>query len=183
MMSALRIVDTPVGDHERGPSGRAGARIELGMRRLLTGRTAFVIAHRLSTIRSADIIVVLDHGRIVERGTHDQLIAAQGLYTSLYGDQLVVRPPLDDASVVEHDDDVGASDRRQPVARSRTRVRPVSRRRIPSSMRRLLTGERFRVRDRPRCRSDSKRRQPVGDHERGPSGEQAPHRARDAAPA
>jgi len=61
-------------------------RIEHGLRRLLTGRTAFVIAHRLSTIQGADLIVVLDHGRIVEQGTHAELIAAGGLYTSLYGD-------------------------------------------------------------------------------------------------
>jgi len=53
---------------------------------LLHGRTAFIIAHRLSTIRDADLIVVLEHGQVVEQGSHDELIAARGLYTSLYGD-------------------------------------------------------------------------------------------------
>ncbi len=61
-------------------------RIEDGLRRLLAGRTAIVIAHRLSTIRQAGRIVVLEHGKIVEEGTHDELIAAQGRYYELYRD-------------------------------------------------------------------------------------------------
>ena len=64
-------------------------RIEVALRQLLAGRTAFVIAHRLSTIRDADVIVVLEHGRVVEQGSHDELITRDGLYTSLYGDWAV----------------------------------------------------------------------------------------------
>jgi ATP-binding cassette subfamily B protein len=61
-------------------------KIEAGMRRLLAGRTAIVIAHRLSTIRQAGRIVVLDGGRVVEEGTHDELIAREGAYWRLYRD-------------------------------------------------------------------------------------------------
>jgi ATP-binding cassette, subfamily B, bacterial len=60
--------------------------IEEGLRRLLSGRTSIVIAHRLSTIRQAGRIVVLEHGRITEQGTHDQLIDAEGSYYKLYRD-------------------------------------------------------------------------------------------------
>jgi len=61
-------------------------KIEQALRLLLAGRTAFIIAHRLSTIRNADLIVVLEHGEIVEQGSHDELLQRRGLYTSLYGD-------------------------------------------------------------------------------------------------
>ena len=60
-------------------------RIERALSQLLTGRTAFVIAHRLSTIQRADVIVVLEHGRVVEQGTHAELILTVGPYAQLYG--------------------------------------------------------------------------------------------------
>ena len=58
--------------------------VQEGMDRLMKGRTTFVIAHRLSTVRNSDCIMVLEQGRIIERGTHDQLIEEKGKYYQLY---------------------------------------------------------------------------------------------------
>ena len=65
-------------------------KLERALGRLLADRTAFVIAHRLSTIRNADLIVVLEHGQVVEQGSHAELMARRGLYTALYGDWAAV---------------------------------------------------------------------------------------------
>ncbi len=61
--------------------------IQTAMAQLMRGRTTFVIAHRLSTIRNADLILMMDQGRIVEQGTHDRLLAANGRYAELYRSQ------------------------------------------------------------------------------------------------
>lgn len=63
---------------------RTEALVQDGMDKLMQGRTVFVIAHRLSTVKNADVILVMDHGRIVERGSHDSLIAQRGMYYRLY---------------------------------------------------------------------------------------------------
>lgn len=81
------VADPPVMILDEATSSidtRTEALVQAGMDNLMQGRTVFVIAHRLSTIRNADSVIVLDHGRIIERGTHDQLIAQKGTYYQLY---------------------------------------------------------------------------------------------------
>jgi ATP-binding cassette, subfamily B, bacterial len=65
------------------------AAVQAALAEALAGRTAIVIAHRLSTVRAADLIAVVEHGLVVERGTHDELLAAGGRYAELYRTQFV----------------------------------------------------------------------------------------------
>lgn len=66
---------------------RTELRIQEAMLKLMKGRTSFVIAHRLSTIRNADMIMVIDGGRIVEKGSHEELIMQNGVYHNMYYNQ------------------------------------------------------------------------------------------------
>jgi ATP-binding cassette subfamily B protein len=72
--------------------------IQEAMRELMRDRTSFVIAHRLSTIRNADLILVMDHGRIVEQGSHEQLLAQNGFYAELYNSQFTSGMPEEAAA-------------------------------------------------------------------------------------
>ena len=81
------VADPPVMILDEATSSidtRTEAIVQRGMDALMKGRTTFVIAHRLSTVRNSDVIIVLDHGRIIERGSHDELIAKKGTYYQLY---------------------------------------------------------------------------------------------------
>ncbi|MCR5694919.1 MAG: ABC transporter ATP-binding protein/permease [Clostridia bacterium] len=66
---------------------RTEIKVQLGFKKLMNGRTSFIVAHRLSTIKNCDVIVVMKNGRIIEQGTHDELIAHEGFYKELYDSQ------------------------------------------------------------------------------------------------
>ncbi len=86
-IARAEVADAPVMILDEATSSidtRTEALVQGGMDRLMKGRTVFVIAHRLSTVMNSDAIMVLDHGKIIERGTHEQLIAQKGTYYQLY---------------------------------------------------------------------------------------------------
>ncbi len=86
-IARVAVADPPVMILDEATSSidtRTEAIVQKGMDALMKGRTTFVIAHRLSTVKNSDVIIVLDHGRIIERGDHDELIAAKGQYYRLY---------------------------------------------------------------------------------------------------
>ena len=86
-MARAAVADPPVLILDEATSSidtRTERIVQEGMDRLMNGRTTFVIAHRLSTVRNSDCIMVLEQGRIIERGTHDQLIEEKGKYYQLY---------------------------------------------------------------------------------------------------
>ena len=81
------VADPPVMILDEATSSidtRTEAIVQRGMDALMQGRTVFVIAHRLSTVKNADVILVLEQGRIIERGSHDDLLAEKGKYYQLY---------------------------------------------------------------------------------------------------
>ena len=86
-IARVAVADPPVMILDEATSSidtRTEAIVQRGMDALMKGRTVFVIAHRLSTVKNSDVIIVLDHGRIIERGTHEQLLEQKGQYYQLY---------------------------------------------------------------------------------------------------
>ena len=86
-IARVAVADPPVMILDEATSSidtRTEAIVARGMDALMEGRTVFVIAHRLSTVQNADVIIVLEHGKIIERGSHTQLIGGKGKYYQLY---------------------------------------------------------------------------------------------------
>ena len=84
------LADTPILILDEATSSvdtRTETLIQKAMANLMEGRTSFIIAHRLSTIRDADMILVMNHGDIIEQGTHEDLLAKDGFYANLYNSQ------------------------------------------------------------------------------------------------